>query len=106
MKLDDIAPDILLNIGKAHYFVVALVDLAMKQVKNLPLEVALDAKAINERAIAEIAAFIEERRGEPDRDAYLKEITSIFPPKKRAKKSERAPAVKRARKVKNEPKKA
>jgi hypothetical protein len=108
LSLEDMPLDLLIKMGKAQYLCVALIEAAERDIPGLPKAVALDAKTLNQQAIAAICASIEERRGEAERDAYLKEITSILP-KRRSRKHtpkqavKNSPALKRKR---NESKKA
>jgi hypothetical protein len=78
MKLEDMSIDDLTRMGKTHYLVISLLESAEKVMKDYPVEVSNDAKTINMQALEVIAKTIEERRGEQDRDTFLKEISSIF----------------------------
>ena len=78
MKLEDMSIDDLTRMGKTHYLVLSLLESAESVMKDYPVDVSNDAKTINMQALESLAKVIEERRGEQDRDAFLKEISSIF----------------------------
>jgi hypothetical protein len=78
MKLEDMSIEDLTRMGKTHFLILSLLESAEKVMKDYPVDVSNDAKTINMQALESIAKVIEERRGEQDRDAFLKEISSIF----------------------------
>jgi hypothetical protein len=93
MKLEDMSINDLTRMGKTHYLILSLLESAEKVMKDYPFDVSKDARAINMQALESIAKVIEERRGDQDRDAFLKEISSIFDGKNKKRKSKAKAAV-------------
>jgi hypothetical protein len=78
MKLEDMSIEDLTRMGKTHYLILSLLESAEKVMKDYPVDVSNDAKTVNMHSLEVIAKVIQERRGEQDRDTFLKEISSIF----------------------------
>lgn len=78
MRLEDMSIEDITRMGKTHYLILSLLESAETRIENYPVDVSNDAKTINMQALESLAKTIEERRGEQDRDSFLKEISSIF----------------------------